>query len=109
MSDEMNPIDEQEGGVAEIEKEKEKVEEPPQYKVVMFNDDYTPMDFVVLVLLNVFHKSETESVNTMLKIQERGSGVVGIYSREIAETKVAQVKREAEPQDYPLHLEFEPN
>jgi ATP-dependent Clp protease adaptor protein ClpS len=89
-----------EGGVAE--KTRQRVAKPPQFKVVLYNDDYTPMDFVVALLESVFGKSPAESNALMLRIHRSGSGVAGLYVLEVAETKVATVHRMAEEHGYPL-------
>jgi ATP-dependent Clp protease adaptor protein ClpS len=89
------------------EKTEEKVEEPPLYKVVLHNDDFTPMEFVVSVLLEVFHFSRMNAVMTMLKVHIQGTGVIGVYTYEIAETKVMKATRIAGEQGYPLLLTIE--
>jgi len=81
---------------------------PPQYKVLLLNDDYTPMDFVVEVLMRFFGKSELEAVRVMLEVHHAGVGVAGVYPFEIAETKVAQVTRAAQQAEYPLQCTLEP-
>ena len=91
---------EREGGVAE--KARIRVERPPRFKVVLYNDDYTPMEFVVRLLESVFGKSPAESNQLMLRIHRSGSGVAGVYVLEVAETKVAAVHRLAEERGYPL-------
>jgi len=72
------------------------------WKVILHNDDYTTQDFVVGILRNVFRKAEAEAVRIMLDVHQRGKGVAGIYTHEIAETKVAQVKVLAEREEFPL-------
>jgi ATP-dependent Clp protease adaptor protein ClpS len=72
------------------------------YKVVLLNDDYTSMDFVVEVLVAVFHKSVSESTKIMLDVHHKGRGIVGIYTYDIASTKAAQVERIAEERGFPL-------
>ncbi|MGM0540387.1 MAG: ATP-dependent Clp protease adapter ClpS, partial [Thermodesulfobacteriota bacterium] len=81
--------------------------EPPQYKVVLHNDDYTTMEFVVYVLKNVFLKSEGEAIQIMLSVHRNGSGVCGIYTYEVAETKVARVHSMAKEEGYPLKCTME--
>jgi ATP-dependent Clp protease adaptor protein ClpS len=78
------------------------VKRPPRFKVVLYNDDYTPMEFVVRLLESVFGKSPAESNQLMLRIHRSGSGVAGVYVLEVAETKVATVHRLAEERGYPL-------
>jgi len=82
-----------------IEKE---VKEPPQYRVILHNDDYTTMEFVVYVLQTVFHKQESEAVQIMLTVHRNGSGVCGVYTAEVAETKVSLVHDMARKHGYPL-------
>ena len=76
--------------------------EPPRFAVVLHNDDYTPMDFVVLILVRYFHKTQSEAVEIMLRVHNEGKGVAGIYSYDIAETKAVQVTEHARAKGYPL-------
>jgi len=76
--------------------------EPVQYKVLLHNDDYSTMDFVVDILVNVFHKSITQAEEIMIGIHKSGKAVCGIYTYEIAETKVYQVKELAKSNGFPL-------
>ena len=85
-----------------------KLKHPQLYKVLLHNDDYTTMEFVVLVLRSVFHHSESEAVNIMLHVHRRGVGVAGVFSYEIAETKAAKVMRMAREHEYPLRCSVEP-
>ncbi|WP_394820835.1 ATP-dependent Clp protease adaptor ClpS [Pendulispora albinea] len=79
-----------------------------RYKVVFHNDDYTTMEFVVDCLMTFFHKSETEATHVMLTVHRKGSAVAGVYSREVAETKVAQVMDHARKHGMPLLVTAEP-
>jgi ATP-dependent Clp protease adaptor protein ClpS len=79
-----------------------KVEKPPLYKVLLHNDDYTTMDFVVSVLESVFNREAAEAVQIMLSVHLRGVGVAGTYTLEIAEMKVAKVRELAEANEFPL-------
>lgn len=81
---------------------------PPMYKVLLLNDDYTPMDFVVEVLMQFFRKSEAEAVRIMLAVHHAGIGVAGVYSHEVAETKINQVMNAAQSEGYPLQCTMEP-
>ena len=83
------------------------LDEPEQYKVLLHNDDYTTMDFVVEVLVKVFHKSIEESEQLMLKIHKSGKAVCGVYTYDIAQTKVYQVRQLAKQNGYPLLATFE--
>ncbi len=80
----------------------EEVREPRMYKVLLHNDDYTSMDFVVHILMTVFRKSMDDATEIMLSVHERGIGLCGVYTREIAETKVAQVRILAREAGFPL-------
>jgi len=81
---------------------------PPRYKVLLLNDDYTPMDFVVEVLMRFFKKSELEATRIMLQVHHAGVGVAGVYPLEIAETKVNQVMAAASAEGHPLQCTMEP-
>lgn len=82
--------------------------EPPQYRVLLLNDDYTPMDFVVDVLVSVFRKGVGEATRIMLDVHEKGVGVCGVYPFEVAETKVDQVGGLARQAGHPLRCDLEP-
>ena len=85
----------------------EEVEEPPMYKVFILNDDYTTMEFVVEVLIHVFNKSVEEATSTMLKVHREGVGLCGIYTFEVAETKVNTVHTVARQEGFPLRCTME--
>lgn len=88
--------------------ERTRTKKPPMYKVLMHNDDYTTRDFVVWVLTNVFHKTEEEATAVMLHVHHQGVGVAGIYTFEVAETKVTKTLHLARAQQFPLQLSLEP-
>jgi ATP-dependent Clp protease adaptor protein ClpS len=88
---------------------KKKTEKIRRWKVVLHNDDYTTMEFVVLILMKFFHKTETEATHIMLSVHHTGSGVAGIYTRDVAETKVKEVTDYAKEQGMPLRLTAEPD
>lgn len=88
-------------------KARPKTKKPSMYKVIMLNDDYTPMEFVVMVLQEVFRKSQDEATQIMLNVHKRGVGVCGVYTYEIAETKVVQVMDIARKNQHPLQLQLE--
>ena len=88
-------------------KEIVRTKEPKKYKVFLLNDDYTTMDFVVEILMDVFHKSYAEAVDIMLKVHKNGKGLCGIYTYEIAETKVDEVHRRARANQFPLKATME--
>jgi len=83
------------------------LDEPPMYKVLLHNDDYTTMDFVVMVLKKVFHKNQEQSEQIMLDVHKKGKGVCGVYTFEIAQTKVEQVKLLAKQNEFPLLATYE--
>ena len=78
------------------------LQEPVMFRVLLHNDDYTSMDFVVDVLTGIFHKSEEEAVQIMLQIHEKERAICGVYSFEIAQTKAQQVKQKAKQNEFPL-------
>jgi len=88
--------------------ERAKTEEPRRYQVVLHNDDYTTMEFVVLVLQKFFYKNETEATQIMLHVHHKGYGIVGTYTRDVAETKAAQVMDFAKEYGHPLRCTAEP-
>ena len=96
--------DEQSGVGLSVEDE---VREPRQFKVMLHNDDYTTMEFVVLVLVSVFRKNENEATQIMLNVHNNGVGVRGIYTAEVAELKVSLVHRLAKENGYPLRCSME--
>lgn len=96
---------ERKGGVAT--KPENRVEEPPLFKVLLHNDDYTTMDFVIEILEGVFHKASEEATRIMLNVHQQGIGVAGVYSRDIAETKVAMVHDLARKNEHPLKCSLE--
>ena len=83
-------------------KEDIKVKHPKKYKVFLLNDDYTSMDFVVDILISIFHKSYEEAESIMLEIHKKDKGLCGVYSHEIAQTKVMQVLTKAKDASFPL-------
>jgi ATP-dependent Clp protease adaptor protein ClpS len=87
---------------------RERTEEPKRFKVLLLNDDYTTMEFVVWVLMNVFRHSQAAATRIMLHIHNSGLGVAGIYSREVAETRIAQVHHVAKEAGHPLQCTMEP-
>ncbi|WP_444994036.1 ATP-dependent Clp protease adapter ClpS [Aliikangiella sp. IMCC44359] len=99
-------IRQEESGVAVAESTPE-TKKPRMYKVVILNDDYTPMDFVVQVLKRFFHKTTEQATKVMLEIHYEGQGTAGIYTGEIAETKVALVNDFSRANDHPLMCTME--
>ena len=86
---------------------RDEVTDPPMYRVLLLNDDYTTMEFVVDVLKTVFHKSETEATRIMLNVHKAGVGICGVYTYEIAETKVDTVHALAKDNGFPLKCSME--
>jgi len=94
--------------VAVETKQRTQLKKPPLYKVLIHNDNYTTMEFVVQVLMDVFHKPESEAVETMWKVHLEGIGVAGVYPREIAETKMAYAQAQAAANEFPLRFSMKP-
>jgi len=90
-----------------LEAKKAKVKLPPMYKVLLLNDDYTPMEFVVLVLQKFFGMTRERATQVMLKVHREGMGVCGVYPRDVASTKVQQVAGYARKHQHPLQCVME--
>ena len=88
--------------------ERKKTAVPKRYKVIFHDDDYTTMEYVVEVLRRFFHKNETEALHIMMTVHKKGRGIAGVYPRDVAETKVADVVRDAREHGHPLRLTAEP-
>ncbi len=91
-----------------LTKKKSKTKKPKLFKVVFLNDDYTTMEFVIQVLESIFHRSPAEAAAIMLRIHNNGSGVAGVYTKEVAETKIEQTMGWARREGHPLMLSMEP-
>jgi len=94
--------------VATQTRTEKKLKKPRLYKVLFHNDNYTTMEFVVEVLTEVFHRSESEAVQIMLQVHHQGVGVAGVYTYDVAETKIRTTEALARAQEYPLKLSMEP-
>ena len=92
-----------------VEAVEPKLKKPPLYKVILLNDDFTPMEFVVAILQDIFRKSEEQAVQVMLQVHQKGIGICGVYTREIAETKVELVMQAANNHQHPLQCTMEPD
>lgn len=90
-----------------LEREETVLKPPPMYKVILLNDDFTPMDFVIFILQEYFHKDIQTATRIMLKVHHEGKGVCGIFPRDIASTKVKQVIRHARQEGHPLQCTME--
>lgn len=101
------PDAERETGGEVLEKTRPRTKKPPLYKVILHNDDYTTMQFVVDVLESIFHKSPAEAHRIMMHVHTRGHGVCGAYPHEVAETKVGLVHDCAREQGFPLRASME--
>ena len=95
-------------GVVTETKKKEQLKKPQLFRVIFHNDNYTTMEFVVAVLREVFHKSESDSVSIMLNVHRNGFGIAGVYTFEVAETKVNKTHQLAKESEFPLKLTMEP-
>jgi ATP-dependent Clp protease adaptor protein ClpS len=93
--------EELEGGLA-VQEDKPKLKQPSMYKVILLNDDYTPMDFVVEVLESFFQMERSQATQVMLHVHTRGMGICGVFTHDIAETKVAQVNDYSRSNQHPL-------
>ena len=92
-----------------LETAKPKLKRPPLYRVILSNDDYTTKEFVIEVLSAIFHHSEEKAAQIMLHVHQKGVGICGIYTREIAESKVEQVIAYAKQNEHPLQCTMEPD
>lgn len=102
MSDHSRKNEQHSGYDLAVEEARPQVKQPPLYRVVLINDDFTPMEFVVEILESVFGMERTRATQVMLEVHTKGKGVCGVYNFEIAETKVAQVMGIAEQHQHPL-------
>ena len=89
-------------------KDRQKIDRPKKYKVVFYNDDFTPMHLVTLILMEVFNKGDQEAHSIMMKVHKQGRGIAGVYSKQVAETKISTTKMYAVQAGYPLHAAAEP-
>jgi ATP-dependent Clp protease adaptor protein ClpS len=95
------------GTITQVKPDK-KLKRPRLYAVLLHNDDYTSREFVVQVLHSVFHRSEQDAIRIMLHVHHNGVGVAGVFTREVAETKMQRTERLARQQEFPLRLTMEP-
>ncbi len=104
MSDDEGAFDD---GDLALQESKPQLKQPPMYKVVLLNDDYTPMEFVVEILEGFFHMGREQATSVMLSVHTQGKGICGVFTRDIAETKAAQVNQYARDNEHPLMSEIE--
>lgn len=107
LSDEGDEHGDDDAGTGIVTKTRVKTKKPSLYKVLLLNDDYTPMEFVVYVLERFFNKEPEEATRIMLHVHQKGVGVCGVYTYEVAETKVAQVMSFARQHQHPLQCTME--
>ena len=100
-------VDNDAGTITKVKAEK-KLKRPRLFRVLLHNDDYTTREFVVLVLQTVFHHHEQDAIRIMLHVHNNGVGMAGVYTKEVAETKIRSVERLAQEQEFPLRLTMEP-
>lgn len=98
----LNQDDQSDDGNLALEQAKPKLKRPSMYKVIMYNDDYTPMEFVVEVLEVFFNMNREKATQIMLTVHTQGKAICGVYTRDIAETKVTQVNQYASDKEHPL-------
>ncbi len=102
MSDQRDENEQHSSYDLAVEEARPKIKQPPLYRVVLINDDFTPMEFVVDILESIFGMERTRATQVMLEVHTKGKGICGVYNFEIAETKVAQVMSIANQQQHPL-------
>lgn len=90
-----------------LEKEKIRIKKPSKFKVIMYNDDFTSMDFVIYILVKIFNKDNDEAFNLMMNVHKGGSAIVGVYSYDIAKTKVEKSLSLAKDEGYPFRIKVE--
>lgn len=95
------------GQLGVLTRKKTETKKPSMYKVILLNDDYTPMEFVVFILEQIFTKSREEATHIMLQVHQKGMGVCGVFTYEIAETKVNRVMELARKEQHPLQCQLE--
>lgn len=106
LSDDEFDLDD-EGATKTLTRPKSEVKKPSMYKVIILNDDFTPMDFVIHVLMKYFRKTPTEATEIMLNVHHKGAGLCGVYPFEVAETKVHQVNSYSKLNKHPLKCVLE--
>ena len=95
------------GRATVLDREVQKVEPPPLYRVILLNDDFTPMEFVVMIIQEYFHKDQESATRIMLQVHLEGKGVCGVYTKDVAATKVEQVVDRSREAGHPLQCRME--
>ena len=95
--------------VREKEEQKHRMKEPSKYKVVMLNDDFTPMEWVVKLLVEYFGKSTEQANSIMMQVHKGGKGIAGVYTKDIAETKMTIANQASQANEFPFRMEIEPD
>jgi ATP-dependent Clp protease adaptor protein ClpS len=98
-----------ENATGAVTKERLRTKEPEMYKVILLNDNYTTMEFVVLILETVFHKNGPDAEQIMFAVHKQGAGIAGVFTKEVAETKIAIVHHLAKQNQFPLKCTMEPS
>ncbi|ORU93571.1 MAG: ATP-dependent Clp protease adaptor ClpS [Cycloclasticus sp. symbiont of Poecilosclerida sp. N] len=101
------PFEDEENGDLALQEARLKLAKPPMYKVLLLNDDFTPMDFVVSILQTLFYKDKEEAVRITMNVHTSGIGVCGVYTKDVAETKTQQVIAYAQENQHPLQCTLE--
>jgi len=102
-----SPLDHEDDGGIAVQKAKPKLKKPPMYSVLLLNDDFTPMDFVVSILQTIFYKDKEEAVRITMNVHTSGIGLCGVYTKDVAETKVEQVLAYSQENQHPLQCTLE--
>jgi ATP-dependent Clp protease adaptor protein ClpS len=97
----------EDNGTELLQKQEKKLQEPEDFRVILLNDHYTTMDFVVDILMLIFHKNEDDANRIMMDVHRKGRGIVGVYSWDVAQTKMDQVHTLARQNDFPLRCIIE--
>ena len=95
--------------LSKVSEAEPKLEKPPMYQVLLLNDDYTPMDFVILVLQRFFSMDEEQATQVMLEVHTKGKGLCGVYTRDVAETKVVNTNDFSRSEQHPLLCTMQPD
>lgn len=103
------PRERSDGDTQVVTKKKSRTQQPRLYRVVLHNDDFTTMEFVIEMLTTIFHKGPTVAYDLMMQVHQAGACIAGVYTREVAETKVGQVEQRARASEFPFLATMEPD